>query len=109
MDDLGLFPRGFRICRRLQYCFLRPAFILRWTNALNLHARHALSVHFHNGETKIAVLKAFSAFWNKPQLVEDETSDCRVGRVFRYGDVVLCIQVTHVERGVKDERAIRQC
>src|SRR5713226_6294788 len=87
---------------------MRLAFVFSWTNALNFHPRNALSVHFHDREARIAILKAFSALWNEAQLVEDKASHGRVSRVLRQDDVVLSVEIAHVQGGVKNKRAIRE-
>src|SRR6267378_1919255 len=74
----------------------------------HLHPGNTLAVHFHDREARIAILKAFSPLWNEAQLVQDETTHGRVSRILRQGDVVLHVQVAHIERGVKNQRAIRE-
>src|SRR5229473_1606897 len=109
--NLGILPRGFRIFGWLQHGFrnpLRLAFIFSGTNALNLDAGDALAVHFHDREAKIAVLEAFAALGNEAQLVENETTHGGVSRVFRQSDVVLGVEITDIERGVKDQGSIRE-
>src|SRR6266481_2231227 len=108
---LGILPRGFRIPGRLEHDFgnaRRFSLIFSGTNALNLDAGDALTVHFHDREAKIAVLEAFAALGNEAQLVENETTHGGVSRVFRQSDVVLRVEITHIERGVKDQGSIRE-
>jgi hypothetical protein len=50
--------QGFRGRSRLALAF-------SGANALNLYARDAPSVHFHDREAGIAILKTFSSFGNE--------------------------------------------
>src|SRR5206468_10552781 len=71
-------------------------------------ARHAAAVHFDDGETEIFVIETLATLWNETKMVEHEAADGGVSGIFRQGDVVLGIEVAHVERGVKDDGTIRE-
>src|SRR5260370_11417553 len=95
----------------LEYCFgnsLWLVFIFGGADALNLDAGNAFSVHFDDRETKIAVLEAFAALGNKTQLVEYETAHSGVSGIFGQGDVVLRVEIAHIQGCVKNQRTIRQ-
>src|SRR6266568_8981504 len=108
---LGILPRRFRVSGRLQHGLRnarRFTLIFSGTNALNLHAGDALTVHFHDREAEIAVLEAFAALGNKPQLIKDKATDSGVSRVLRQSDIVLRVEVAHVQRSVEDQGSIRK-
>ncbi len=41
-------------------------------------------------------------------MVEDETTHGRVSRIVRQADVVLRVQVAHIQGGIKNQRAVRE-
>src|SRR5260370_2286609 len=109
--NLGILRWGFRIFGLLQYCFrntLRFVFIFSGTNALNLDAGDALSVHFDEREGKIEGLEAFAGVRNETQLVEYETAHSGVSGIFGQGDVVLRVEIAHIQGGVKNQSSVRQ-
>src|SRR5258707_11132669 len=61
-------------------------------HTLNLDARDALTIHFNDGEAKIAKVKTLSALGNETELIEDKTADGGISGILRQGDVGLCIQ-----------------
>src|SRR5271154_7216773 len=73
---------------------------------LDFYAGHAFAVHFHDGKPRIAEIETFAAFGNKAELIEHETADSSVSRIFRNGDVVLRFEVANIEGGVENHRAV---
>src|SRR5260370_42307173 len=56
----------------------------------------------------MAVLEALAAFGNEPQLVEDETAHGGVSRALRQSNVVLHVEIAHIQCGVEDQSAVRK-
>src|SRR6202042_3027578 len=77
-------------------------------NALDFHARDAPAIHFDDGEAKSAVLKIFSATGDEAELIEHEAAARRVSRILRQRDVVLRVEIAHIQRRVEDNRAVCQ-
>src|SRR3984893_11065713 len=78
-------------------------------NTLDLNACHTLAVHFRNSKTPAAVFESLASFGNKSQLRQNESSYRGISWVFRQRNVVLRVQIAHIQRGIENNRAIRQC
>src|SRR5262249_42558205 len=75
---------------------------------LDFDSRHTPPIHLHNRETEIAVLETFAAAWNESELVQHKAADGGIGGIFGQSDVVLRIEIAHVESGIEDYRAVGQ-
>ena len=67
-----------------------------------------LAIHFHHREPVAAKIKAFAAARNEAKLIENEAADRSVSGIIGKCDVVLCIQIANIERGVKHNGAVRK-
>src|SRR5690348_13168595 len=72
---------------------------------LDFYARYATTIHINDSKTEAVLLKAFAAARNEPEAAEHVAAYCLIGRIFREHDVVLGLEVAHINRRVEDELA----